>query len=148
VNLYVAGCAVPVLRVLVMLRAGRFNRPDVMRYAMACQTQLIDGAVPQQPRIRRSVRRMTGRTPFGLHRRMFVSKWSLLVHVTLNTRGIPASCQSGLLKLKTAVRVMAITAAHGAFQNFVMEGRRKCRLDLAVTTQTKLRVIHLQHSDG
>lgn len=43
---------------------------------------------------------------------------------------------------------MAITAAHGAFQNFVMEGRIKCRLDLAVATQAKLRVVHLQHSDA
>ena len=39
--LYVTGCAVGVLRVLVMLRATRFNRSDIMRYAMACQTELI-----------------------------------------------------------------------------------------------------------
>jgi hypothetical protein len=91
---------------------------------------------------------MTGRTAFGFYRSMFVRERPLLVHVTLNTRGIPTSCQSGLFKLKTAVRVMAITAAHGAFQNFVMEGRGKCRLDLAVATEAKLRVVHLQHFDG
>ena len=77
---------------------------------------------------------------------MFVCERTLLVCVTLNTWGIPASRQPGLFKLKTAVRVMTITAAHGAFQNFVMERRRECRLDFAVATQAKLRVVHLQHS--
>jgi hypothetical protein len=53
---------------------------------------------------------------------MFVSERSLLVYMTLEARSISASCQPGLFEFKTAVRVMAITTAHGAFPNFVMEG--------------------------
>lgn len=119
-----------------------------MRDAMTGQTELVNRAVPQQPRIGRAVRRMTGRTPFGLHRRMFVCEWTLLIGVTLNASRVRAGGEPRLLEFKTAVRVMAITTAHDAFQNFVMEGRIKCRLDLAVATQAKLRVVHRQHFDG
>ena len=146
-NLYVAGGAICILRVLIMLGASRFDGANVMGHAMAGQAQLINGGVPQQSRVSRSVRRMTGRATFSFHRRMFVSKRSLLIHVTLKARRISASCQSGLLKLKTAVRVMAVTTAHSAFVNLVMEGHRKGRLDLAMTTETKLGVAGLQHSD-
>jgi len=51
-NLDVARRAVSVLRILVMLRSRRFNGADIMSYAVTGQTKLIDGAVPQQPRIR------------------------------------------------------------------------------------------------
>lgn len=94
------------------------------------------------------MRRVTGHTAFGLDRRMFISKWTLLVRVTLHARGISTSCQSGLFEFKPTVRVMAITTAHGTFHNFVMEWRGKCRLNFAVTTQAKLRVIRLQHLDS
>lgn len=47
VNLYVTGSAVGVLRVLIMLRSGWLNRSDVMRHAVAGQTELIDRGVPQ-----------------------------------------------------------------------------------------------------
>ena len=46
------------------------------------------------------------------------------------------------------MRVMAITATHGAFQYLVVEGSRKRRLDLTVTTNAKLRIVRLQHSYG
>ena len=91
---------------------------------------------------------MARRTPFVLNRSVFVSKRTLLVHMTPDARRISASGPSGLLEFKTAVRIMAIAALHRSFQNLVMEGRRELRLDLAVTTQAELRLAHLQHSDG
>jgi hypothetical protein len=122
VNLDVAGSAIRVLRVLIMLWAGRLDGAYVMGHAVARQTQLIYGGVSQQARIGGSVRRMASRAAFGLHRCVFVNERALLVRVTLNAWGVSASRQSGLLKLKATVRIMAITTAHGAFQNFVMEG--------------------------
>ena len=146
-NFHMTSRAVRVLRVLIMLWTSRFDGPYVMGHAMAGQTQLINGGVPQQSWISRAVRRMTSRATFSFHRRMFVSKRSLLIDVTLKARRIAASCQSCLLKLKASVRVMAVTTAHSAFINFVMERHRKRRLDLAVTSETKLGIAGLQHSD-
>ena len=147
-NLHVTGRAICILRILIMLRASRLNRPNVMRDAVAGQAQLIDGAVLQQTRIGRAVRCMTGRAPFGLDRSVFISEWPLFVRVAFNTSRIRTCRQPGLLEFKSPMRVMAITATHRAFQNFVMEGRREGRLHLAVATDTQLRVIRFQHSDG
>src|SRR6266702_4043787 len=61
VDLRVAGRAVGVLRVLVMLRPGRFRRADVVSQAVASQTKLIDRAEAQQTRICRTVRRVASR---------------------------------------------------------------------------------------
>jgi hypothetical protein len=97
VNLHMTSGAVGVLRVLVMLWSTRFNGSDVMRDAVASETQLIDSAEPQQPRIGRAVRCMTRRASFGLQRRMFVGKWPLLIGVTLDAGGVGASGQPGLL---------------------------------------------------
>ena len=47
VNLHVTSRAVVVLSVQIMLRTGRLNGSDVMRYAVARQTELRDGAEPQ-----------------------------------------------------------------------------------------------------
>src|SRR2546421_680516 len=76
VDLRVAGRAVGVLRVLVVLRTGRFRRADVVSQAVASQAKLIDRAEAQQTRIRRAVRRMASRASFCLYRRMFVSEWT------------------------------------------------------------------------
>ena len=90
---------------------------------MACQAELIYRAVFQQTRIRRSVRRMTGRATFGLDGRVFIRKRPLLVDVALDAGCIGASRQACLLCFEAAVRVVTIAATHRAFQNFVMEGR-------------------------
>jgi hypothetical protein len=90
---------------------------------------------------------MAGRASFGFYRGMFISKWTLLIYVTLNTSGICASGQSGLFEFKTAMRIVAITATHGPFKNLMMEGREELRFGLAVATHAELRVAHLQHSD-
>jgi hypothetical protein len=91
---------------------------------------------------------MTGHAAFGLHRGVFIGKRPLLIRVTLNASRISTGGQSRLLEFEPTMRIVAITAAHRAFQHFVMEGRGKCRLDLAVATDAELRVVHFQHSDS
>jgi hypothetical protein len=143
-NLHVTGRAISVLRVLIMLRSGRLNRADVMRHTVTGQTELIDCGVSQQSRVRGSMRRVTGNAPFGLYRGMFKSKRALLVRVALNTTGITTGGQPGLLEFESTMRVMAISAHHGPLKNLMMKRRRERRLDLAVATQTELRVVRFQ----
>ena len=76
---------------------------------------------------------------------MFVGEWTLLISVAFNASRIRAGSQSGLLEFKTAMRVMAVTALHCPFENFVMEGLVKVWLCLGVATHTKLRLTDLEH---
>ena len=131
-----------------MLRTGRLRRADVMRQAVTSQAKLIDGAEAQQTRIRRTVRRVASRASFSLYRRMFVSEWTLFVGVALDATCVGAGCEPGLLQLKSAMRIMTITATDRSFEDFVMKGRVELRFDLAVTTHAKLRIAGLQHSHG
>ena len=91
---------------------------------------------------------MARRASFSLDRRMLVSKRSLLIDVALDAGCICSGRQSGLLQLETAMRVVAIAATHGAFQNLMMERCGELRLDLTVATRTKLRIVRLQHPHG
>ena len=91
------------------------------------------------------MRRMAGRAPFSFERSMFVSKRTLLVRVTFNTSGVRAGSQSGLLEFKTAMRIVAITALHGSFENFVMKRCIELGLHLTMTTHAELRFPDLQH---
>ena len=97
VNLDVTVCAIAVLRVQVVLRAGRLYCADVVGNAVTCQTKLWHSAGRQQARISRTVRRMTRAASFCLHRRMFESEWTLLIRVTLHASRVGASRQSRLL---------------------------------------------------
>ena len=90
---------------------------------------------------------MTGSTPFGLHRRVFVSEWTLFIRMALNASRIAASRQPGLLEFKAAVRIMTIAAPHRPFQNFVMEWSRELRLNFGVTTRAQLRIVSPQHAN-
>ena len=89
---------------------------------------------------------MAGRAPFGLYRRVFISERALLIRVTLHTSRIPARCEPGLFQLESAVRIVAIAATHGPFQNLVVEWRRKRRRHLTVATHAQLRIVRLQHA--
>ena len=138
-NLDVTSCAVGVLSVLVMRRAGRFDGSDIVRQTVACQAELVYCAVAQQPRICRAVRCVTRAATFSFHRCVFVSEGALLVGVTLDASRISASGQARLFQFKSAVRIVTVAALHRAFQHFVMEGQLKLVLDLAVTAQAELR---------
>lgn len=93
------------------------------------------------------MRRVTRDTTFGLHWRMFVNKRSLLVCVTLDASGVSTGGQSCLLKLETAVRIVAIAALHCAFQHLVMERQVELVLRFTMTTETKLRLAGLEQFD-
>ena len=147
-DLRVAGRAVGVLRVLVVLRPGRLRRADVVSQAVASQAKLIDRAEAQQTRIRRAVRRVASRASFSLYRRMFVSEWTLFVGVAFDASCVRTSRESGLLQLKSAMRIMAIAALYRAFKNFVMERLREVRFDFAMTAHAKLWLAQFQHSDA
>ena len=85
-----AGGAIAVLRILVMLGPSRFDCSDVVRHAVTGKTKLIDSAEFQQSWVRRAMRSVTGHTTFGLYGRMFVGKRPLLISVTLDARRIRA----------------------------------------------------------
>jgi hypothetical protein len=136
--------AVGVLRILVMLRAGRLNRTNIVSYAVAGQAKLVDGAEPQEPRVGRPVRRMTRDTAFSLQRRVFESERSLLVCVTLNASSISTDSQSGLFEFESAMWIVAVAALHYSFKHLVMEGFVEVGFNFTVTAYAKLWVAHLQ----
>ena len=136
--LHVTVGAVAVLRVQVVLGSSRLDCAHVVGDAVASQAKLRHSAGCQQTRIRRTVRRMTGATSFRLHRSMLESKWTLLVRVTLHTSRVGSSGQSRLFEFKTAMRIVAITALHGAFENLVVEREIELVLNLGMAAQTKL----------
>lgn len=147
VDLHMTSRAVVVLRVQIMLRTSRLNGPHVVRDAVTSQTELRDGAELQQPRMRRTMRRVTSRTAISLQRRMFESERALLVCVTLNARGVGAGGQSRLLEFKTTVRVVTITALHHSFENLVMKRLVEIGLRFRVATDAELRLARLQQVD-
>jgi len=53
-----------------------------------------------------------------------------------------------LLQFETAVRVVAITALHYAFKNFVMKWFVEVGLYLVVTTNAELRFANLEKVNG
>ena len=111
-----------------------------MRRAVTSQAELRDATRNQQTWIRRAMRRMTGNAALGLHRRVLVNERALLVCVTLDASGVSTGGQSCLLKLETAVRIVAIAALHCAFQHLVMERQVELVLRFTMTTETKLRL--------
>lgn len=68
--------------------------------------------------------------------------------MTFDTSGIDSSCESSLFEFKAPVRIMTITALHGAFENLVMEGQIKLVLYFTVAAQAKLRLADFQQFHG
>ena len=93
------------------------------------------------------MRSVTSRAPFRFKGSMFVGEWTLFISVTLNTSCIRAGGEPGLLELKTAMRIMAITALHRSFQNLMVEWFGKIRFRFAVATHAELRFGHFQQFD-
>ena len=130
--------AVRVLSAQVVLWTGGLVGAHAMSRAVTGQTKLRNATRNQQSRVRRAVRRMTGNASVGLHRSMLVNKGTLLICVTLDAGSVGTGRQSCLFKFKTAVRIVAITAPHRAFQHLVMERQVELVLCLAMATETKL----------
>ena len=132
-------CAVRVLRVQVVLWTCGLVRSDAMSSAVTRQTKLCDAARDQQTRVRRTVRRVTRDASIRFDGSMLVNKRTLLVSMTLDAGCVGAGRQSCLFKLEPAVRIVAITALHGAFKHLVMERQVELVLGLSMTTKTELR---------
>lgn len=147
VDLDVTVRAICVLRVQVVLWTRRLVRADTVGRAVTRQAKLGDAAGNQQSWIRRTVRRVTRDTAVGLHRRMLVNERSLLVCVALDASSVSARRESRLLEFKAAMRIVTIAALHRAFKHFVMERQVELVLRLRMTTETKLRLAHLEHFD-
>ena len=78
--------------------------------------------------------RVTSGATFRLHGCVFIRKWALLIGVTLHTRRIRASGESGLFEFKASVRIVTIAALHRAFQHLVVKGQLKLVLYFGVAT--------------
>lgn len=100
---------------------------------MAFEAKEFDLIAFQQPRIGRTVRRMTSLTPFDLHRRMFINKRPGFIGVTFHTPDFAALPAAKLFGLEAAVLIVTIGTLHAAFRNFVMERTRKRSLLVGVT---------------
>jgi hypothetical protein len=144
VNLDVTIGATGVLRVQVVLWAGRLYCADVMGNGVTRQTQLGHAAGYQHPRIGRAMGSMTRTAPFSFHWRMFVSEWTLFVRVTLHASRICASRQSRLFEFKTAVGIVAVATLHRSLKNLVMERQIELVRCFRVATQAKLRFARFQ----
>lgn len=131
-NLHVTGCAIRILRVLVMCRTSRLNRTHAVVYAVACQTKLVDGAVLQQSRIRGAVRNVTRRTALCLNGSVFENEWPLFVGVAFYASGIGAGRQAGLFQLKTTMRIVTVATPQRAFEHLVVEGGVELMFDFRV----------------
>ena len=83
---------------------------------------------------------MTGHAPFGLYWSVFIDERTLFIGVTLNASSIRTGRKSGLFQFKPAMRIMAVSAAHHAFKNFVVKGLIELVFHFAVAAQAKLRV--------
>lgn len=83
---------------------------------------------------------MAGNAAFGLYWRVFVNKWTLLISVTLNTSSVCTGSQPRLFEFETAVRIVTVAAAHGAFEDFMMKRQVKLVLDLRVAAYAQLRL--------
>ena len=143
-NLDVTRRAARVLRILVVCWTSGLLCSHAVVHAVARQAQMVDGAELQHPRIGRTMRHVTRDATVGLHRRMFEREWTLLIGVALDARRVRADSQPRLLQLKTAVRVMAVAASHGAFEHLVMGRHGELVFDFTVTTQAQLRLTVLQ----
>ena len=91
------------------------------------------------------MRRVTSRAPFSFERRVFVGERTLLVRVTLNASRIGTGGEPRLLEFETAMRIVAIAALHGSFENLVVERLGEIRFRFTMATHAKLRFAVLEH---
>ena len=131
--------ATRILRILVMCWTSRFFGSDAVVHAVASQAQVIHGTELQHSRVRGTMRYVTGHAAVGLNGSMFKRKWTLLIRMAFQAGGVSPHRQSRLLQLETAVRIVAVAAAHGAFEDLVMGGHGELMFHFTVTTQAQLR---------
>ncbi len=94
------------------------------------------------------MRRMARGATLTLKGCVFESEWALFVAMTLDTRSIGSDRQFGLLRLKSAVSVVAVAAFHRAFEHLVMKRLAELRPGFGMAANTQLRFALLEHGNG
>ena len=89
------------------------------------------------------MRHVTRHAAVGLDRRMFEGKWTLLIGVALDARGVSPNRQSCLFQFETAVWVVAVAASHRSLKNLVMGRHGELMFDFVMTVKAKLRFTDL-----
>ena len=66
------------------------------------------------------MRYVARRATFGLNRRVLVDKWTLFVRMALDASRVDTGAETCLFCFESAMRVMAITAAHRALKHLMV----------------------------
>ena len=142
-DLRVADRAVLCANARLSVRPGRNVRVefDVHDIRVALKAKLPYRTPFEHLRVIRAVRCMARSATFGLERGMFERERALHLRVATEAGLVRSQRDSGLLALKSAVRVVAIAAVHRSFKHFMAEGFRELCLHFRVATYTKLRLI-------
>ena len=88
---------------------------------------------------------MTGGAAFQLKRAVFKNERALLVGVALDTRRICANPELRLFLFEAAMRIVAVTAVHRAFEDFMSEGFAELRFCFVMTGHAELRFVGIKH---
>lgn len=126
-NLHMAYRARLVLICLVMKRR-RSGRREIYGRRVTLEAHAVHVVTNKQTRIRRPVREMARGAALGLDRWMLVDERARRLDVALGADGILRRADSDEIRLKGAVRVVAISALDQAFVDPVMERLCKSRL--------------------
>ena len=91
------------------------------------------------------MRRMASGASFQFERSMFKNERALLIGVAFNAGRIDANREFCLLRLKPAVRIVAIAALQSALEHLVMKRLTELRFHFVVAGNAELLFIRLQH---
>jgi hypothetical protein len=116
----------------------------IHRQRMTLETQQIDIAATQQPRIRRSMRRMASDAPFDFHRRVLERERTGLVGMAIEAELILRGGRAELLRQETAMLIVAVAARQQSLVHTMMKRPRKVGLHVQMTLVTELRLRGLQ----
>src|SRR5215471_7507489 len=111
---------------------------------MTLETQQIDIAAAQQPRIRRSMRRMASDAPFDFHRSMLEREWAGLVGMAIEAELILRCSRAELLRQETAMLIVAVAAGQESLIHTMVKRPRKVGLHVQMTFVAELRLRGLQ----
>ena len=145
-NHCMTGGAVALQKRALVVRAATWTVGELRGdTAMAFETELAYLVAFQQSRVGGTVRCVTCRTSFDLHRGVFKNERPLFVSMAFHARCVRSHRQPGLFRFKTAVCIVTIAAFHRAFQNFVPEWLVEMRFGFAVAGNTELLFAGLEH---
>ena len=122
-------------RLIVDRRCWRTSRRElrVLEPGMALQAELIQVVASQQARICGAVRGVAESASLGLYHGMFIDEGTGILLVAFDADGIVLRGRMGHAFLEGSVGIVAVSALHQAFIDFVMEGLGKGGFHIFVT---------------